>query len=65
VDLEPDHPRDGSAEALEGVVVDLIGPTEVVDDLGDRVPAVPRALAVSELQVLDHRSVRVLALGGP
>ena len=63
-DLDVADPGDGPAKPDELVSIQLIGPAELVDHMGDglagdRVPHV-----VGELVVLDHCTVAVLSAGG-
>ena len=54
--------KDALGEAPQLLAIDLVGATEVVDDLRDRAPALGVPGVLGELVVAHLRSVRVAAL---
>jgi hypothetical protein len=57
--LRGEEPRDRRHQPGQALPVDLVGPPEVVDHLGDRVPGLREPLVVRQLQVAHHRAVLV------
>lgn len=57
------HPSNRAAQADKSIPVKLIGPTEVVDDLGCSIPPIAGTLIVGQLEILGNASVRIPPLG--
>jgi hypothetical protein len=56
---------EGGDEATDSVLVELVGATEAVEDLGLGLARGGMPFVVSELEVADHGAVAVVALDGP